>query len=179
MPSVVDESGHPMSDWIPVEELARLSRRGQRTLYNDFSGGRGPFKEILTKLGGRLGCWRADYEALVAQQHRFPPGPSAIASDRAPMLGPEKRLARTPPRRRLLLNRSPEYPPVLAESSSQASDIVTLAEAARVLKVSLRTLSKLVISGRLKSFQIGRCRRISRRALNDFIREGEAKAREK
>jgi excisionase family DNA binding protein len=65
---------------------------------------------------------------------------------------------------------------MLAKSLCQAVDVVTFAEVARALRVSIRTASKLVISGRLKSFQIGRCRRISRRALNDFIREGEGKA---
>jgi predicted DNA-binding transcriptional regulator AlpA len=70
----VDESKRPVSDWISVEELIALTGRSRATFYQDRWRGTGPFAGILTKLGGRLGCWRADYDALVAQQRRIPPG---------------------------------------------------------------------------------------------------------
>lgn len=67
-----NQRSQTVSDWIPVAELAALTGRRPKSLYNDHSAGRGPFATILTKLGGRLGCWRDDYEALKAEQRRLP-----------------------------------------------------------------------------------------------------------
>ncbi|MDB6102559.1 MAG: hypothetical protein JWO52_2558 [Gammaproteobacteria bacterium] len=76
----VNDGSQIVSDWIPVAELAKLTKRELKSLYNDHSARRGPFAKILVKLGGRLGCWRADYEALKAQQRRLPPD----GADQAP-----------------------------------------------------------------------------------------------
>jgi predicted DNA-binding transcriptional regulator AlpA len=59
------------SDFIPAAELAQLTGRKLKTLYNEHSTGRGPLAPILTKFGMRLGAWRADYEAFVASQRKF------------------------------------------------------------------------------------------------------------
>lgn len=59
------------SDFIPVAELARRTGYDPKTFYNQHSRGDGPFAGILTKLGGRLGCWRDDYEAFVARARRL------------------------------------------------------------------------------------------------------------
>ena len=67
-----NQRSQTVSDWIPIAELATLTGRRPKSLYNDHSAGRGPFAAILTKLGGRLGVWRADYEALKAQERRLP-----------------------------------------------------------------------------------------------------------
>ena len=52
----------------------------------------------------------------------------------------------------------------------------SLKEAAKRLGVSDRHLRKFVQTGELVSFQLGRSRRISERALADFIRTREAQA---
>lgn len=59
------------SDFMLIDELSRRTRRKVSTLYDDFQTGSGPFASILTKLGNRLGCWRADYEILIASQRRL------------------------------------------------------------------------------------------------------------
>jgi hypothetical protein len=59
------------SDFIPVSELARLTCVPLKSLYNEHSSGRGALAPILTKIGGRLGCWRADYDLWVASQRRL------------------------------------------------------------------------------------------------------------
>ena len=59
------------SDFIPVVELSRLTTIPVKTIYNQHSTGKGPLAPILTKLGSRLGAWRADYEAWVVSECRF------------------------------------------------------------------------------------------------------------
>lgn len=54
--------------FIPLAELALLRGCKPKTIQNEFSGGRGPMKDILTKLGGRVGAWSPDYDAWVARQ---------------------------------------------------------------------------------------------------------------
>jgi hypothetical protein len=49
------------ADFIPVRQLSELTGTPVKTLYNSHCAQRGPLHEILVKLGGRLGCWRADY----------------------------------------------------------------------------------------------------------------------
>lgn len=49
-------------DFIPVDRLCHLTGYRLKTLYIAHSLGKGPLVPILTKLGGRLGAWRADYE---------------------------------------------------------------------------------------------------------------------
>jgi nitrate reductase assembly molybdenum cofactor insertion protein NarJ len=58
-------------DFLPVVTLEELTRVPIKTLYNSHSKGSGPLSEILTKLGGRLGAWRCDYEAYVASRRRL------------------------------------------------------------------------------------------------------------
>lgn len=60
------------SDFIPVAELSELTAISIKTLYNGHSAGSGPLAPILCKLGGRLGCWRSDYESWVGKQRRMP-----------------------------------------------------------------------------------------------------------
>jgi hypothetical protein len=59
------------SDFVPVSELSKLTGRSLKTLQNDHSAGRGPLSKILTKFGGRLGCWRADYDAWIRSQRKL------------------------------------------------------------------------------------------------------------
>ena len=58
-------------DFLPVVTLEELTGTPVKTMYNAHSKGEGPLSEILTKLGGRLGAWRCDYEAYVASQRRL------------------------------------------------------------------------------------------------------------
>jgi len=60
------------SDFIPVAELAELTGYSKKVFYNAHSAQRGPLHEILVKLGGRLGVWRADYIEWRNLQRRFP-----------------------------------------------------------------------------------------------------------
>lgn len=59
------------SDFIPVSELARLTGRRVTTLYNDNCKGSGPLAPIMTKFGGRIGVWRADYEMWRDSQRKL------------------------------------------------------------------------------------------------------------
>ncbi len=71
------------SDFIPVSELAALTGYGKKVFYHAHIYRKGPCAEILTKLGGRLGCWRADYEAWLRSQRRLPDAPAAGPSKQA------------------------------------------------------------------------------------------------
>jgi hypothetical protein len=62
-----------MSDWISSDELEALTGVDRRTLYNQHSTGKGALAPILTKLGGRLGVWRADYVLWRDAQRRLKP----------------------------------------------------------------------------------------------------------
>jgi predicted DNA-binding transcriptional regulator AlpA len=59
------------SDFIPVSELAALTGYSKKVFYNSHCAQRGPLHEILVKLGGRLGCWRADYIEWRSLQRRL------------------------------------------------------------------------------------------------------------
>jgi hypothetical protein len=59
------------SDFIPAAELAQLTNRSLKTIYNEHSTGRGPLAPILTKFGDKLGAWRADYEQLTQAQRKL------------------------------------------------------------------------------------------------------------
>jgi predicted DNA-binding transcriptional regulator AlpA len=59
------------SDFIPLSELAELTGYSKKVFYHSHSYQRGPLHEILTKLGGRLGCWREDYEEWRDIQRRL------------------------------------------------------------------------------------------------------------
>lgn len=59
------------SDFISAAELAKLTGFNRKTVYNQHSQGRGPLASILVKVGGRLGCWRADYEQWRDGQRRL------------------------------------------------------------------------------------------------------------
>jgi hypothetical protein len=68
------------SDFLPVVELAKLTPFKPKGIYNQHSSGTGPLVPILTKVGGRLGAWRADYELWRDSQRRLKP---VIEPDRA------------------------------------------------------------------------------------------------
>lgn len=59
------------SDFIRAQELARLTPFELKTIYNQHSTQTGALAPILVKVGGRLGAWRADYEAWRDSQRRF------------------------------------------------------------------------------------------------------------
>jgi predicted DNA-binding transcriptional regulator AlpA len=50
-------------DFIAATELARLTGFQRKSIYNWHCAKSGPLKSILVKVGGRLGCWRSDYES--------------------------------------------------------------------------------------------------------------------
>lgn len=54
--------------------------------------------------------------------------------------------------------------------------IYTATEAREILKVSKSMISKLMVSGQLKSFKVGRDRRITEEALKAYIAEQLASA---
>ncbi|MGH7937795.1 MAG: helix-turn-helix domain-containing protein [Bryobacteraceae bacterium] len=56
---------------------------------------------------------------------------------------------------------------------SQPVNVITVPEAARALRLSVRSVVKLISAGRLRSFRVGRARRLSQKALVDFIRARE------
>ena len=68
------------SDFIPLSELTQLTGLSKKTLYNVSSSGRGPMAEILSKLGGRLGSWRQDYELWRDAQRKLPSAPQRDAA---------------------------------------------------------------------------------------------------
>ena len=59
------------NEFVPLLELAELSGLAPRTIYNQRHRG-GHLASILTKFGGRVGCWRADWEQYKAAQRRLP-----------------------------------------------------------------------------------------------------------
>ncbi len=58
-------------DFLGVAELEGRTGYAAKTLYNSHSSGTGPLAEILTKLGGKVGAWRADYEIWIESQRRL------------------------------------------------------------------------------------------------------------
>ena len=67
------------SDFMLMPELSRCTARAVKTLYDDHYTGRGELAPILTKLGGRLGCWREDYEAFKQSRRRLHTEPKLAA----------------------------------------------------------------------------------------------------
>jgi predicted DNA-binding transcriptional regulator AlpA len=61
------------SDFIAATELATLVGVERKSIYNWHSAGSGPLNSILVKVGGRLGCWRSDYEQWRDSQRRLKP----------------------------------------------------------------------------------------------------------
>lgn len=51
------------NDWIPLEELSQLSTYGVNSMRNMHARKSGPLASILCKFGGKLGCWRSDWES--------------------------------------------------------------------------------------------------------------------
>lgn len=60
-----------MSDFILAPDLAALTGTKVKSLYQQRWSGKGDLAPILTKFNGRLGAWRADYDALVASRRRL------------------------------------------------------------------------------------------------------------
>lgn len=58
-------------DFLLLPELVRRTGFQAKTFYNSHHNGTGPFAEILVKLGGRLGAWRADYDLFIARQRKL------------------------------------------------------------------------------------------------------------
>ena len=58
---------------LEAAELSKLTGLAVKTIYNQRGRckDRGALAPILTKLGGRVGCWRADYDVFVASQRRL------------------------------------------------------------------------------------------------------------
>lgn len=67
------------SDFILAVELSERTAKSIKSIYNEHSAGRGPLAPILCKLGGRLGCWRSDYENWLETQQRLPPASKQMA----------------------------------------------------------------------------------------------------
>ena len=61
-----------VNDFIPVRELAQLTGYKLRSIYVQSSTRRGPLVPILSKMGAKLGCWRADYDAWRTSQRKIP-----------------------------------------------------------------------------------------------------------
>jgi hypothetical protein len=60
-------------DFISAKELSNLTGYALNSLYNAHQKGSGPLSSILTKFGRKLGCWRGNYDQLVASQRRLQP----------------------------------------------------------------------------------------------------------
>jgi hypothetical protein len=58
-------------DFIRVNDLSGLTGVNIKTLYNAHCSGTGPLSEILTKMGGRLGAWRPDYQVWLNRQRKL------------------------------------------------------------------------------------------------------------
>jgi hypothetical protein len=68
------------SDFIGTEELSQLSTYTVNAIYAQYARKSGALFPILTKLGSRLGCWRADYEAFKRSQRRLPDTQGSVAA---------------------------------------------------------------------------------------------------
>jgi hypothetical protein len=62
----------PISDFMPVEEIAQKFSLSRNTVYAQWATQVGALVPLLTKLGGRVGCWRDDYKAFVQSRRRLP-----------------------------------------------------------------------------------------------------------
>lgn len=58
-------------DFIPVLELSRRTGFSVGGLRNQLYSGKGPLAPILCRLGGRVGCWTADYKQWTDSQRKF------------------------------------------------------------------------------------------------------------
>jgi predicted DNA-binding transcriptional regulator AlpA len=59
------------ADFIPLKELSKLTGLSVSSLYNaHVRGSKRPLAGVITKLGGRTGVWRVDYEAWLAKQRQ-------------------------------------------------------------------------------------------------------------
>lgn len=59
------------TDFMSVAELSGRTGIRAKTFYNAHCNGVGPLAEILTKLGGNLGAWRADYDQFVSKRRKL------------------------------------------------------------------------------------------------------------
>lgn len=59
-------------DFIPAAKICELQCYAKKSLYHQFQTGEWPLAAILVKVGGRLGCWRTDYEQWLAAQRKLP-----------------------------------------------------------------------------------------------------------
>jgi len=59
------------SDFIKAGELSKLTGFSVHSFYNQHARQCGPMSSILTKLGGKLGAWRLDYEVWMRSQRRL------------------------------------------------------------------------------------------------------------
>jgi predicted DNA-binding transcriptional regulator AlpA len=86
------------SDFISATELAHLTGFARKSLYTWHSANSGPLVPILTKIGGRLGAWRHDYEAWKNAQRKMPQlGVPILTTRRTPLstIGQRQRKKRT------------------------------------------------------------------------------------
>ena len=65
------------------------------------------------------------------------------------------------------------------ENQSDNLQCYTLAEASEKLQVSVNTIRRFIIEGKIRGFKSGHGWRISRAALNDYIAAQEAKVTRK
>ena len=64
--------GSSVNDFIPATELAQLTGFAIKSIYHQHCTRRGALVPILSKMGSRLGCWRADYNTWKASQRKLP-----------------------------------------------------------------------------------------------------------
>jgi hypothetical protein len=62
----------PKADFMPLVELARLLGYSPNAVYAQWANQVGVLVPILTKLGGKVGCWREDYESFKRSRRRLP-----------------------------------------------------------------------------------------------------------
>src|ERR1700722_18244984 len=71
------------ADFISATELAVLTGCARKSIYTWHSSKSGPLAAILTKVGGRLGAWRDDYEMWKLSQRKMGPT-AAMLAERVP-----------------------------------------------------------------------------------------------
>ena len=71
----------PSSEFIPNgPRLHALTTYSPQSVRQQHSDGRGPLSPILTKFGGRLGVWLADWQTLARSQRKLPASMSSEAA---------------------------------------------------------------------------------------------------
>jgi hypothetical protein len=59
------------SSFMLVPEIEQETTFAKKSVYNMHSSGHGPLAEILCKVGGKLGCWREDFDIWKAARRRL------------------------------------------------------------------------------------------------------------